>query len=32
MIAVDDFVECLEMAGIDFFTGVPGSLLKSFYV
>ena len=27
---VDKFVECLQEAGINFFTGVPDSLLKSF--
>lgn len=30
MIEVDKFVECLQDAGINFFTGVPDSLLKSF--
>ena len=30
MIKVNSFVECLELTGVDFFTGVPDSLLKSF--
>ena len=30
MIEVDRFVGCLNEAGIEFFTGVPDSLLKSF--
>ena len=30
MVAVDKFVECLRTAGVEFFTGVPDSLLKSF--
>ena len=30
MIEVDKFVGCLRWAGIEFFTGVPDSLLKSF--
>ena len=30
MVAVDKFVECLRAAGVEFFTGVPDSLLKSF--
>jgi len=30
MIEVSKFVSCLREAGVDFFTGVPGSLLKSF--
>ena len=30
MIAVGKFVGCLKSCGIDFFTGVPDSLLKSF--
>ena len=30
MIEVDKYVRCLLNAGVDFFTGVPDSLLKSF--
>ena len=30
MIGADRFVEALKAAGVDFFTGVPDSLLKSF--
>ena len=30
MIEVKDFVECLKGSGVEFFTGVPDSLLKSF--
>lgn len=30
MIKANSFVECLKSAGVDFFTGVPDSLLKSF--
>ena len=30
MIEVSKFVSCLREAGVDFFTGVPDSLLKSF--
>ena len=30
MINVDRFVKALKSAGVDFFTGVPDSLLKSF--
>ena len=30
MIEVNKFVECLYDVGVDFFTGVPDSLLKSF--
>lgn len=30
MLAVDRFVETLKSAGVDFFVGVPDSLLKSF--
>ena len=30
MIEVEKFVDCLKSCGIDFFTGVPDSLLKSF--
>ena len=30
MIEVGKLVECLKSCGIDFFTGVPDSLLKSF--
>ena len=30
MINVESFVECLNGAGVSFFTGVPDSLLKSF--
>lgn len=30
MIDVGKFVDCLKCSGIDFFTGVPDSLLKSF--
>ena len=30
MVEVGKFVGCLKGAGIDFFTGVPDSLLKSF--
>ena len=30
MIEVGKFVGCLNEVGIDFFTGVPDSLLKSF--
>ena len=30
MVDPGKFVECLKAAGIDFFTGVPDSLLKSF--
>ena len=30
MITVDRFIETLKSAGVDFFAGVPDSLLKSF--
>ena len=30
MIEVKNFVECLKDSGVDFFIGVPDSLLKSF--
>ena len=30
MISVDRFVDFLKLKGVDFFTGVPDSLLKSF--
>ena len=30
MISVDRFVDFLKSKGVDFFTGVPDSLLKSF--
>ena len=30
MLVVGKFVGCLKEVGIDFFTGVPDSLLKSF--
>lgn len=30
MIEVKNFVECLKDLDVDFFTGVPDSLLKSF--
>lgn len=30
MIGVMNFVECLNDFGVEFFTGVPDSLLKSF--
>ena len=30
MIEVNNFVACLRESGVDFFTGVPDSLLKSF--
>ncbi|MBQ7722157.1 MAG: phosphonopyruvate decarboxylase, partial [Kiritimatiellae bacterium] len=30
MIGAKEFVDCLKDAGVDFFTGVPDSLLKSF--
>ena len=30
MIEVKNFVECLKDSDVDFFTGVPDSLLKSF--
>lgn len=30
MIKVENFVECLKDSDVDFFTGVPDSLLKSF--
>ena len=30
MIAVERFVETMKSAGVDFFAGVPDSLLKSF--
>ena len=30
MLEVGKFVGCLKEVGIDFFTGVPDSLLKSF--
>ena len=30
MIAVSNFIQCLKNLGVDFFTGVPDSLLKSF--
>ena len=30
MIEVGKFIDCFKSCGIDFFTGVPDSLLKSF--
>lgn len=30
MIEVKRFVDCLKDSGVEFFTGVPDSLLKSF--
>lgn len=30
MIEVEKFVDCLKLRGVDFFTGAPDSLLKSF--
>ena len=30
MIKVDTFLNCLQISGVTFFTGVPDSLLKSF--
>jgi phosphonopyruvate decarboxylase len=30
MIEVKNFVECLKDSDVEFFTGVPDSLLKSF--
>lgn len=30
MLSPDDFFDCLQSAGIDFYTGVPDSLLKDF--
>ena len=32
MIEVKNFVECLKDSDVEFFTGVPDSLLKSFCV